>query len=181
MTEFGLVASECTHENLHVDTSSVYVEVLDDTGTPVPSGVVGEIVLSSNSNLAVPLLRYQTGDLGTLLTTPCPCGGYSPRIDSLQGRKIKCFVLPSGALFPPTCFNDMFKRFPELSEFQVTEIAVGNFQVRVEFKQGRVQKDDSLRRVKQHFLATIPADIEIEVLEAAFVFDSKFERYRSNL
>lgn len=180
LTEFGLVASQCSRGELHVDTSSVFVEVLDEAGKQPPPGVVGELVLSSVQNLAMPLVRYRTGDLGALARGKCQCGSMSPRIEQLSGRIIRCFKLPNGELFPPTRFNDMFACFPEMNEFQVTEIASGVFEVAVELNSGAGSPSDSLSRIRAHFLDAIPDSI-VRVNSTVFTSDSKFQRYRSHL
>jgi phenylacetate-coenzyme A ligase PaaK-like adenylate-forming protein len=181
MTEFGLVASECSHGELHVDPSSLLIEVLDDAGRAAAAGELGELVLTSHLNSAMPLLRYRTGDLGAIENARCRCGSAAPRIHSLNGRKIQCFRLPSGGLFPPTCFNDMFTRFPELVEFQVTQEALSAFTVRVEFRSGWAAAGESLVRITQHFANALPERPDVTVNETRFPPDSKFQRYRSNL
>jgi phenylacetate-CoA ligase len=181
MTEFGLIASECEYGGLHIDSSSVFVEVLDEHGNEAAPDEPGEFVLSGCCNMAMPLLRYRTGDLGLLSTERCTCGSQTPRIERLDGRKIQCFRLASGALFPPTCFNDMFSAFPELAEFQVTQQDRKHFNVKVEFKEDRDATPEMLGRITRFFVNAIPEDAEVEVVNTHFSRDSKFERYRSNL
>ena len=94
---------------------------------------------------------------------------------------IRCFKLEDGSLFPPTCFNDMFARFADLREFQMTESDVGVFQVDVELAPGVPDREDTLRRMQSHIQSTIPGSPAVHIRNASFGADSKFQRYRSNL
>jgi phenylacetate-CoA ligase len=181
MTEFGLIASECPAGALHVDTSAFVVEVVGDDGEPVPDGEPGELVLSSILNLAMPLLRYRTGDLGVVESGPCACGRRTPRLARLLGRKINCFRLATGGLFAPTYFNDMFVRFPALEEFQITQNAIGDYTVLVELRRDVPQPAEVLGDIARYVAAAIPDEPRVEVGQGGFFKDSKFERYRTCL
>jgi phenylacetate-CoA ligase len=179
MTEFGLIASECPAGACHVDTSAVCVEVVDDQGAPLPEGSSGELVLSSLSNAAMPLLRYRTGDLGAVEVGRCACGSVQPRITNMNGRKIVCYVLPSGELFSPTYFNDLFARFEGLEEFQLTQQSVGVYEVRVELEDGHPDPTGTLERLRTYVGEAIPGSPAVVVVPTRFDTDSKFERYRT--
>jgi phenylacetate-coenzyme A ligase PaaK-like adenylate-forming protein len=81
LVEFGIVGIECAPESgYHVDESSHIVEILDQEGNPVESGV-GRIVITSFLNMVTPFIRYDTGDLGLLETGVCSkCGRASSRL-----------------------------------------------------------------------------------------------------
>src|SRR5262249_10577589 len=71
------VAAECLagRDGLHVQEDHFIAEVLDpDSGSPVPEASVGELVLTTLTKEALPLIRYRTGDLVTASTAPCRCG-----------------------------------------------------------------------------------------------------------
>lgn len=73
----------------------VHVEVLDDDGTPVPVGEMGEIVVTCGENAYLPLVRYRTGDHGRLVTH-----NGRPALADLEGREATVFVAASGAVVP---------------------------------------------------------------------------------
>ena len=62
-------------EGIHYWADLFYIEIIDPhTLQPVPEGEVGEMVVTSLSKEAVPLIRYRTHDLSRLIPEPCPCG-----------------------------------------------------------------------------------------------------------
>ena len=65
----------CRQEGLHVFEDHFYPEIIDPaTGVPLPDGQEGELVLTTLSSEAMPLVRYRTRDLTAILTEPCSCG-----------------------------------------------------------------------------------------------------------
>ncbi len=82
------VAYECDgHEGLHVSEDHFLVEVLDPkTQEPVPDGESGELVLTSLTIQAFPLIRFRTGDRVRLLPEGCPCGRTLRRLEWLPDR-----------------------------------------------------------------------------------------------
>ncbi|TVQ99769.1 MAG: phenylacetate--CoA ligase family protein [Desulfovibrionales bacterium] len=89
MTETGYGGGvECgVRHGYHLRSADLFVEIIDPvSGRILPEGVQGEVVVSTLTAQAMPLLRYRTGDLASLLPGPCPCGCLLPRLGPLQGR-----------------------------------------------------------------------------------------------
>lgn len=82
------VAGECQECNgLHISEDHFYIEILDpDTLEPVPPGEVGELVITTLTKEAFPVIRYRTRDLTRLLPEPCPCGRTFVRMSRMLGR-----------------------------------------------------------------------------------------------
>jgi phenylacetate-CoA ligase len=88
---WSTMAGECeAREGLHLTTAGHAILELVDPGTGAPvaieDGAEGELVWTHLRREASPLLRYRSGDLGTVLTAPCACGRTSPRI-RIHGRR----------------------------------------------------------------------------------------------
>jgi phenylacetate-coenzyme A ligase PaaK-like adenylate-forming protein len=91
MTEMGLGgAVSCgVGEGYHVREADLIFEVIDpDTGTVVPDGESGEIVFTTLTREAMPLIRYRTGDFGRWITEPCSCGSVLKRLSRVGDRRI---------------------------------------------------------------------------------------------
>jgi phenylacetate-CoA ligase len=85
--EVGYVALQCpASESYHVQSEVLYVEVLDDDGQPCRPGQVGRVVVSTLHNFAMPLLRYDLGDLAEV-GRGCPCGRNLPVLTRIVGRQ----------------------------------------------------------------------------------------------
>ncbi len=81
------VAAECRAQaGLHVQEDHFAVEVIDVSGRPAAPGAEGELVFTTLTKEAMPLLRYRTGDIGRLVTGTCACGRPTARLTGLRGR-----------------------------------------------------------------------------------------------
>jgi phenylacetate-CoA ligase len=99
------VAAECLHarDGLHVQEDHFLAEVVDpSTGEPVAEGTEGELVFTTLTKEALPLIRYRTGDVGLLTTKPCECGRTTARIEDLRGRLDDMLIIRGVNLFPST-------------------------------------------------------------------------------
>jgi phenylacetate-CoA ligase len=172
MTEFGLIASESSAGELLIDTSAFAVEVVDEQGHPLSAGHVGELVISSLKNSAMPLLRYKTEDLGALDST-------GTRLERFVGRKIRCFKLADGALFSPTYFNDLFTRFPNLAEFQLIQQRVSDFQLLIDVVD-RSALMNTTEELRNYVSRAIPGDPTVTVSFGTERGLGKFQRFKIN-
>ncbi len=96
------VASECLEQNgLHVFEDHFYPEVIDPvSGKPVAPGQKGELVFTGLTKQAIPLIRYRTRDITSLIEEPCPCGRTLRRIRRLTGRTDDMLIIRGVNVFP---------------------------------------------------------------------------------
>jgi phenylacetate-coenzyme A ligase PaaK-like adenylate-forming protein len=97
------VACECVEAQagLHVNSDQFLVEVVDpDSGRPLGPGERGELVFTTLTKQAMPLLRYRTGDLATLDRSPCACGRTLPRMSKVTGRRDDMLVIRGVNVYP---------------------------------------------------------------------------------
>jgi phenylacetate-CoA ligase len=82
------LATECDHrKGLHLAEDNVLAETLDPaTGRPVAPGQPGELVLTTLTREAVPMIRYRTGDITVLHESPCACGRTMLRMEPTHAR-----------------------------------------------------------------------------------------------
>jgi phenylacetate-CoA ligase len=96
------VAAECpARAGLHVQEDHFLVEVIDPgSGLALDEGEQGELVFTTLAKEALPLIRYRTGDIGSLTSEPCECGRTFARIRSLRGRLDDMLIVRGVNLFP---------------------------------------------------------------------------------
>lgn len=85
--EIGQIAVQCRKGNYHIIPDLCYGEVVDEQGSFVGNGVIGEIVLTSLISEKTPFIRYKTGDNGILNEGLCECGWNSQYFTLIDGRK----------------------------------------------------------------------------------------------
>ena len=97
------VAMECQEgrEGMHVFEDHFLVETIDpDTGKVLPPGETGEIVFTTLTKEAFPLIRYRTRDISRLITAPCRCGRTHFRMDRVEGRSDDMLIIRGVNVFP---------------------------------------------------------------------------------
>jgi len=96
------VAQECqAKQGLHVYSDVFFPEVIDpESGQALPDGEPGELVITTLTKEALPLLRYRTGDIVTLDHSPCSCGRTTPRISRILGRTDDMLIIRGINVFP---------------------------------------------------------------------------------
>jgi phenylacetate-CoA ligase len=96
------VAFECEHKaGMHLWEDNYLLEVIDPkTGERLPDGATGELVLTSLMREAMPLLRYRTRDITSVVTGPCPCGRTHRRINRITGRSDDMLIVRGVSIFP---------------------------------------------------------------------------------
>jgi phenylacetate-CoA ligase len=96
------VAGECLERSgLHLAEDHFVFEVIDpETLAPVPDGQVGELVITTLTKEAIPLVRYRTRDLTAILPGVCPCGRTFRRMARVKGRTDDMLIVKGVKVFP---------------------------------------------------------------------------------
>jgi phenylacetate-CoA ligase len=105
------VAVECpVKEGLHVWEDHFLVEIVDpETGEQLPPGKYGELVITTLTKEALPLLRYRTRDITRIIQEPCSCGRTHIKIDRFQGRTDDMLVIRGVNVFPSQIEEVLFR------------------------------------------------------------------------
>jgi phenylacetate-CoA ligase len=86
---------------LHVNEDHFLVEVIDPaTGAPVPPRTYGELVFTTLTREAMPVLRYRTGDIAAIDSGPCVCGRTLVRMSKVVGRADDMLVIRGVNVYP---------------------------------------------------------------------------------
>jgi phenylacetate-CoA ligase len=120
--EFMLIGAECErHQGLHLTSEHLLVEILNDDGSPTPTGEEGNVVITDLYNLGMPFIRYATGDRAIACSSSCPCGRGLPLLKEVRGRRLDMLVVSGGRRMPGEFFPHLVKDFPAVRRFQVIQ------------------------------------------------------------
>ncbi len=113
----------CARQGCHLRQADLLLEIVDPQKLrQLPHGSWGEIVLTTLSRQAMPIIRYRTGDLGRLLSDTCSCGSSLLRLDKVQGRMADSRKLANGRRL----------RLPLLDEIIFSHDQIMDYQARIQ-------------------------------------------------
>jgi phenylacetate-CoA ligase len=143
MTEMGLGGGvDCaSHSGYHLRERDLYFEIVDPvTGAPLPVGHPGEIVFTTLTRQAMPLIRYRTGDISRFLDGPCACGRVSRRIERVQARMREPVALPLHGNLSIADLDDRLFRIPGVSDFRAS-LTPGRLAIRASTTRTRLESE----------------------------------------
>jgi phenylacetate-CoA ligase len=96
------VAFECEHKaGLHLWEDNYILEIINPaTGEPLPEGATGELVLTTLKREAMPIIRYRTRDITSIIPKPCACGRTHRRLARITGRSDDMLIIRGVNIFP---------------------------------------------------------------------------------
>jgi phenylacetate-CoA ligase len=112
-TEFKEIAVQCEQGRYHVNFESVFVESHDGAAS-LPRLLVTTLV-----NKAMPLIRYELGDSGKIVSAVCGCGRRSDQLTALQGRLSEMLVFPDGKVLSPYLVEAVVEQHPAVKHFRI--------------------------------------------------------------
>jgi len=128
MTEMGLGgAIDCrAHNGYHIRENDLFVEILDDNGRAVAEGEYGEVVITTLTREAMPLIRYRTGDISKLMKDECVCGSRLRRLAPLRGRIGGDVKMACGALVRIIEFDEVLFGITKVSGYTIKALCDDN-------------------------------------------------------
>ena len=131
------VAIECKErKGLHLLEDHYYPEIVDPvTGDRVPDGTEGELVLTTLSKQAMPMIRYRTRDITALIPEPCACGRTLRRMRRISRRSDDMFIIRGINIFPSqveTAFLEVEGTMPHYQIVLTREKGLDEMEVQVE-------------------------------------------------
>ncbi|MEZ5543297.1 MAG: hypothetical protein R3F42_14845 [Pseudomonadota bacterium] len=137
--ELGTIAHECEAGSMHISEENMLVEILDGDRVCSP-GEMGEIVVTELNNYAMPLIRYRTGDFGSISAGSCSCGRTLAVLEGLYGRAYDMVRTRRGQSFHGEfmiyIFENIKRRQAGIKQFQVVQQDLDRFLVRIVPEQG---------------------------------------------
>jgi phenylacetate-CoA ligase len=182
------VAFECVYkQDMHIWEDAYIVEIIDPaTGTPLPDGEKGELVLTILRRQAMPIFRYRTRDLAFLHKDLCPCGRTHRRLSRILGRTDDMLIIGGVNVFPSQ-IEEVIMGVPDVGTNYMILLDKHNsldrltIQVEIYSKMftGDMSEIDALKhRIKERLKASITINPHVEIHEPGSlpVFEGKAKR-----
>jgi phenylacetate-CoA ligase len=131
--EFGTMAYQCEAGKLHV-CEPCYLEIVSN-GRAVGPGQLGEVVITSLNQFAMPFIRYKIDDMGSYESDPCPCGRGLPVLFEIVGRTGDFLVTDEGLFVHDQYFAHLFRLKPEIANYQVYQADRRHLEVKLVCRQ----------------------------------------------
>lgn len=152
-SEVGLIAFEDVGMSWRISAELLHMEILDDNNRPVPDGEVGKIVITSYFNKAMPFIRYEVGDRGSLWRDEHD----NVYLKQLYGRLNDVLILPDGKIVPGFTLyyvtKAMMERLPGMREYNIRQ--TGREQITFDLVLDREVEDNQrqeIERIVRHYL-----------------------------
>jgi len=125
--EAPFISTECQlHEGQHVNMLNALVEVSRD-GVQLGPGEVGDVLVTTLTNTAMPLIRYNTGDAATMSPDECSCGRHGDMLATLEGRRDDFLMTPAGRIPPMMALVAVAQ--PEVKGYRIVQEAMNRLVV----------------------------------------------------
>jgi phenylacetate-CoA ligase len=141
--EAGILALQCPdHHHLHAISDVAKLEVLDDRNQPCGPGEIGRVVVTPLHNFAMPLLRYEIGDLAEV-GHPCSCGRNLPVLARILGRTNNRITLPNGEVRLAHWGAERMHQIASIIQYQVAQVAPDTMEYRLVVRDPLTTEDEA--------------------------------------
>lgn len=163
------VGAECPcQEGLHIFEDHFYPEIIDpETLAPLPDGEEGELVFTTLTKWAMPMIRYRTRDITKIIAEPCPCGRTIRRINRISRRSDDMMIIRGVNVFPSQIEAALLAAEETLPHYQIiltNDGIMDQMEVQVEVSQEIFSdKIGALRELQERLAQSIERVLGIRV------------------
>jgi phenylacetate-CoA ligase len=116
----GVGAACAAQQGLHIFEDHFMIEIVDPvTDEPMPDGEEGELIITTLSKKAMPVMRYRTHDITSVIAEPCSCGRSIRRINRIARRSDDMFIIRGVNVFPSQVEAALLKIDATLPHYQI--------------------------------------------------------------
>ncbi|OZU88234.1 hypothetical protein CIL03_11305 [Virgibacillus indicus] len=128
--ELGVLSIECEKENKHhLNNINYIIELLDENDKTVKPGETGRVIVTDLYSYAMPLIRYDTGDLAILGKGYCSCGLKTPYLETLSGRKLEEIYSTDGTVIASMALSGQMRDIEKVTNFQLIQLGEKDYQI----------------------------------------------------
>ncbi len=174
--EFGTIASECHyHDGMHYFAPGVILETVAKDGKPSGNGL-GNLLVTDLWNYAMPLIRYEVGDLVRLEPTFCKCGCELPRIGDVAGRVVDAIVKPGGETIAGQALIAVIRESEIDAQAQIIQKTPEKFIIN--YVSDGDMPSEKIRFIKSGFNSVMEKEVEIEFNKVEKIERDKSGKFR---
>ncbi len=169
----GVSASCNKGIGLHINEDHFYPEIIDPkTGEVLPEGEEGELVLTTLTKQALPIIRYRTGDITKIHKEPCACGRTFVRMESVKGR-VDDMLIINGVNVYPSQIEHVIANYDDVTlNYQIVADKKGyldKLEIIIEINENTSYTEQNLNKIKkdlsQKFLNNLYINAQIEIVK----------------
>jgi phenylacetate-CoA ligase len=174
--ELSIIASECeAHRGLHIFAEGLYVE-LDGEREDEPR----RLIITDLLNRAMPLIRYEVGDLGIAEAGTCPCGRALPRLREVSGRSADFLFTPDRVpVFGISILDTFVIHIPGIKQCQIVQDRYDHLDIYVVRDVGFT--DESLSRLGRNVVQIFGERMRFDVHPVAAIALTERGKYRFSI
>lgn len=171
----GIAAFECEKRNgYHINMERCIAEILDNSKQRVLQKDVGKIILTDLENYAMPFIRYEVGDLGSITNDYCGCKRGLHRLNTIHGRIKDCIHLNNGKKVDGSYFSKRFCEIQDIILFQIIQEKSREISARINIR--NMNSQDLIKKIN-YLKNMIENDLGVDF---KIVIDSNFEKNSNN-
>ncbi|RLI82329.1 phenylacetate--CoA ligase [Archaeoglobales archaeon] len=162
----GPLFTECTEKaGLHVWADHFLIEIIDpETGEQLGEGEKGELVVTTLSKEALPLIRWRTGDITSLEEEKCPCGRTHPRIGRIRGRSDDMLIVRGVNVFPSQ-IEHVLMEIPEVGEHYMIYLDRENeldvMKIQVELRDAEIDRVSDFLELEKEIASRLKSTLNL--------------------
>lgn len=173
----GFIAHQCPQGGMHITAEDIIVEIIDSNGQVLPTGELGEIVVTHLATRDFPFIRYRTGDMGVLSDKVCECGRGLPLLEEVQGRTTDFVVAQDGTILHGLALIYVLRDLGGVDAFKITQDSLEKTNVQIVKAEGYQQKDAE-QRIVAAFKKRLGQAVNITIEYPEFIAKEKSGKFR---
>ncbi len=177
--ENGFLGQDGIKNNVFIMNRADYlIEILKlDSDEPAADGEIGRIVVTDYYNMAMPMIRYDTGDVGAWEAIDTPAGKRMA-IGSFGGRKVDMIYGDNGQPVSPHSISTAMWKYRNVRQYQFAQTGAGKYQMRVNIGGDTLAEDELIADIRR--IVGDKAEVEIRYVDEIPVLNSGKRRYIVN-
>ncbi|MBR1762683.1 MAG: phenylacetate--CoA ligase family protein [Eubacterium sp.] len=176
--ENGIMAERFEDNRYYIDSSSFYIEILDEDDKPVPQGEVGRIVVTDLYNHAFPMIRYDTGDTGAVVKENTENNSYRLWFTDVYGRRTDMIYNTKGNMLSPHVITNNMWDIPKVKQYKFIQKDVNDYVIELNVEDGFDQESKVIQLLSDALGAD--SNVQVKYVDEIPVLASGKRRYIVN-